>query len=52
MLVAGVIHDQVGDHPDAALVRLVDHFDEVPDVPEVRQNRHKVRNIVPAVSQR
>ena len=31
--VAGVVHDQVGDDPDAALVRLLDQFHEVGDLP-------------------
>jgi hypothetical protein len=38
VLVAGVVHDQVGDDPDAALVRLLDQLDEVGDVAVLGQD--------------
>ena len=50
--VAGVVDDQVGDDPDAALVRLVDQFDEIPDLAELRQDRGVVGDVVAAVAQR
>ncbi len=49
VLVAGVVHDEVGDHSDAALVRLVDQADEVPQVAELREDLHIVGNVVSAV---
>ena len=52
MLVRRVVHDEVGDDPDAALVRLVDEGDEVADVPVVGQHRHEVGDVVAAVAQR
>ena len=52
MLVAGVVHDQVGDDPDAALVRLLDELDEVADGAELRQDRGEVGDVVAAVLQR
>ena len=52
VLVAGVVHDQVGDDPDAALVRLLDQFDEVADRAEVGQDGREVCDVVPAVAQR
>jgi len=52
MLVAGVVHDQVGDDPDAALVSLFDQLDEVPDVPELGEYQHEIRDVVAAVAQR
>src|SRR4029077_14354950 len=51
MLVRRVVHDEVGDDPDAALVRLVDERDEVADVPVVGQHRHEVGDVVAAVAQ-
>jgi len=52
VLVGRVVHDQVGDDPDAALVRLVHERDEVADVPVVGQHRHEVGDVVAAVAQR
>ena len=52
VLVRRVVHDQVGDDPDAALVRLVDQRDEVPDVPVLGQHGHEVGDVVAAVAQR
>jgi hypothetical protein len=52
VLVAGVVHDQVGDDPDTALVRLLDQLDEVGDVPVLRQDPQVVRDVVAAVAER
>ena len=52
VLVAGVVHDQVGDDPDAALVRLLDQLDEVADGAELGQDRGEVGDVVAAVLQR
>ena len=42
VLVAGVVHHQVGDDADAALVRLVDQLDEVAEIAELGQDLHEV----------
>ena len=52
MLVAGVVHDQVGDDPDAPLVRLVDERDEIADVPVLAEHGHEVGDVVAAVAKR
>ena len=52
VLVAGVVHHQVGDDADAARVRRLDELDEVADGAEVGQDRHEVSDVVPAVPQR
>ncbi len=52
VLLAGVVHDQVGDDPDAPLVRFVDEYDEVADVPVLAQHLHEVGDVVAAVAQR
>ena len=52
VLVAGVVHDQVGDDPDAPLVRLVDQRDEIADVAVLGQHGHEVGDVVAAVAQR
>ncbi len=50
VLVAGVVHDEVGDDPHAALVGLFDQFDEVAEVTELGQDREVVGDVVPAVA--
>jgi hypothetical protein len=50
--VAGVVHDQVGDDPDPAVVRLVDELHEVAEVAELRQDLEEVGDVVAAVAQR
>ncbi len=52
VLVGGVVHHQVGDHPDAPLVCLVDQRHEVADVPVIGQHGHVVGDVVAAVAQR
>ena len=52
VLVAGVVHDEVGDHADAALVRLVEQHDEVVDGAELGQHGPEVADVVAAVTQR
>ncbi len=47
-----VVHDQVGDHADAALVRLLDELAEVVDRPVVGMDREEVGDVVAAVAQR
>ena len=48
----GVVHDEVGDHAHAALVRLLHELAEVLDRPVVRVEGEEVRNVVTAVAQR
>ncbi len=50
--VGGVVHHQVGDDPDAALVRRVEQRDEVLDRAELRQHLVEVADVVAAVAQR
>ncbi|OSY49953.1 hypothetical protein BG846_04419 [Streptomyces fradiae ATCC 10745 = DSM 40063] len=52
VLVAGVVHHEVDDHPHAALVRGVHELDEVRQVTEVRQHRRVVGHVVTAVAER
>ena len=52
VLVAGVVHDEVGDDAHAALVRRVDELDEVTEVAELRQDLQEVADVVAAVAQR
>ena len=52
MLVAGVVHDEVGDDPDAACVRLRDELAEVGQGAEVGEDLGVVRDVVAAVAQR
>ena len=48
----GVVHDEVGDHAQPALVRLVDEELEVVDRPVVGMDRIEVGDVVAAVAQR
>ena len=50
--VTGVVHHQVGDHPDPPLVRFVQQHDEVLHRAELGQHRAEVPDVVPAVAQR
>jgi len=50
--VAGVVDDQVHDHADAALMRLVDESRDVVDVAVVGQDGAVVGDVVSAVTQR
>ena len=52
VLVAGVVHDEVDDHADAALVRLVEELEEVLEVAELGQDVGVVGDVVAAVAQR
>jgi hypothetical protein len=52
VLVAGVVHHEVGDDPYAARVRLRDQLAEVLDRAELGQHRGVVGDVVPAVAQR
>ena len=47
----GVVHDEVGDHAQPALVRLVDEELEVVDRPVVGMDRIEVGDVVAAVAQ-
>ncbi len=47
-----VVHDEVGDHADPALVRLCDELAEVLDGAEVRVDLEEVRDVVAAVLER
>ncbi len=47
-----VVHDEVGDHAQAALVRLLDEELEVVDRPVVRVDRIEVGDVVAAVAKR
>jgi hypothetical protein len=49
--VAGVVHDEVDDHPDAALVCLGDEVPEVVDGAALGEDRGVVGHVVPAVAQ-
>ncbi len=49
---ARVVHDQVRDDPDAALVRLLDQLDEVADGAELGQDRGEIGDVVAAVLER
>ncbi len=51
VLVAGVVDDQVGDHPDAAPVSLVDELGDIGDLAVLRQHRPVVGDVVAAVAQ-
>ena len=48
----GVVHDEVGDHADAALVRRLDERVEVLDRAVVGMDRVEVGDVVPAVAKR
>ncbi len=50
VLVAGVVHDEVDDDAHAPLVGAVDEFHEVGEVPEFRQDRGVVGDVVTAVA--
>ena len=52
MLVARVVHDEVDDHADAALVRLVEEEAEVVDGADLRVHAGVVGDVVPVVAQR
>lgn len=52
MLVAGVVHHQVGDDPHAALVRFIDQFHEISEIAKIRKDLHEIGDVVPAVAQR
>jgi hypothetical protein len=47
-----VVHDEVGDHADPALVRVLDEVAEVLDAPVVGVDRVEVGDVVAAVPQR
>ena len=50
VLVARVVHDQIGDDPDAASVRVVEELDEVVEEPELGVHGEEVTDVVPAVA--
>ena len=52
MVGGGVVHDEVGDHAHAALVRLLDELAEVVHRPVVGVEGEEVRDVVAAVAQR
>ncbi len=52
VLIRGVVHHQVGDHPDAPLVRLVQQHHEILNGAELGQHRAIVGDVVTAVAQR
>ncbi len=52
VLIAGVVHDEVDDHADTALVGRVHELHEVRQVPELGQHRRVVGDVVTAVPQR
>ena len=52
VLVAGVVHDQVGDDPDAPPVGLLDQLDRVGQVAVLGQDGEEVADVVAAVAQR
>ena len=52
VLVGGVVHDEVDDHPHAARVRLVEQPAEVLDRAELGQHADEVADVVAAVAQR
>jgi len=47
-----VVHYEIGDHPDPALVRLVDEVPEVVERPVVGVDPEEVGDVVAAVAQR
>ena len=52
MLVARVVHDEVGDDPDSARMGLRDQFLELRQRAELGQNRGVVGDVIAAVAQR
>jgi hypothetical protein len=52
MLIAGVVHDQVGDDAHAPLVGFLDEFDGVAERAIVRQDGEEVADVVAAIPQR
>ena len=52
MVARGVVHDEVGDHAHAELVRLVDEAAEVVDDAVVGMDAEEVRDVVAAVLER
>jgi hypothetical protein len=52
VLVARVVHDEVDDHADVTLVRLVEEVVEVLDRADLRKDVGEVRDVVAAVPQR
>ncbi len=52
VLVAGVVHDQVGDDPDAPPVGLLDQLGDVGQLAVLGQDRPEVADVVTAVAQR
>ena len=52
VLVTRVVHDEVDDHAEAALVRLVEELVEVLDGPDLREDVGVVGDVVAAVAQR
>ena len=49
---AGMVHYQVGDNPDAAIVRSLDQLDKIPDSTKVWQYRREISDVVSAVAER
>ncbi len=52
MLVAGVVHHEVGDDPDSPAVGVLHQGDEVVEVPDVGRDRQEVTDVVATVVQR
>ena len=52
VLVAGVVHHEVGDDPDAAAVGVLEERDEVADAPVVGMDVEEVADVVSAVAER
>jgi hypothetical protein len=50
VLVGGVVHDEVGDHPDAPIVRGTDDLDELAEGAEARVDAVVVGDVVAVVS--
>jgi hypothetical protein len=49
VLIGGVVDDEVGDHPDAAIVRGAHELDKVAVRPEPRVDGVEVRDVVSVV---
>ena len=52
VLVAGVVHDEVGDHPDAPAVGVLQEGHQVADAPVVGVDVEEVADVVAAVAER
>jgi hypothetical protein len=50
MLIAGVVHHEIGDHPDAASMGVVEEFHEVVEISEVGVDGEEVADVIPAVA--